>query len=63
MFHYYYALLRILATKSTKWTDPTRVDCLTIPQSGQTLRGLITRQTLLELITWQVYKVDGLYEG
>ena len=63
MFHYYYALLKILATKSTsgrtprglildkstKWTDPKRVKYLTSPQSEQTLRGLIT---------WQVHKVD-----
>ena len=54
MFYYYYALLRILATKSTKWTDPTRVDYLMSPQNGQTLRGLIAR--------W-VHKADGPYKG
>ena len=54
MFHYYYVLLRILATKSTKWMDPTRVNYLTSPQSEQTLRGLITRH---------VHKVDEPYKG
>ena len=63
MFHYYYALLlKILATKSTKWTDPTRVKNLTSPQSERTLRGLIIRQvhksgrTLRGLNIRQVHK-------
>ena len=69
MFHYYYVLLRILATKSIKWTDPTRVDYLTSPQSGRTLRVLITKQvhksgrTLRELITKQVHRSGRTLRG
>ena len=39
--------------KSTKWTDPTRIQYLTGPQSGWTHLGLKSRQ---------VHKVDGPYE-
>ena len=40
--------------QSTKWTDPTRIQYLTSPQSGRAHLGLKFRQ---------VHKVDGPYEG
>ena len=40
--------------KSTKCTDPIRVNFYISPQSGRTLHGLTTRL---------VHKLDGPYEG
>ena len=57
MFHYYCALLlEILATKSTKWTNPTRVE-----KFDKSIRSRRTRLGLKNLTSPQ--EVDGPYEG